>query len=142
MGTIMSRMDFKQNYVKYHQGMFIVLNSKRLPKEQPEINVGQVLSDALYQVPKEQRKLKVVEALEKAMQHYGIITLTCIDVLFTDYLEIDVVRSILSLCRNRKICCLWPGQWHDGKLLYATPAFPEYYECDTKALNDLYIIVD
>ena len=142
MGVIMSRMDYKQNYVKYHQGLFIVLNSKRLPKDQPEINAGKIISEALCEIPKDQRKLKLPEVLETAMQHYGIVTLTHIEVLFTDYLELDVVRSILNLCRNRKICCLWPGQWSDGKLLYATPEYPEYYECDIKALNDLYIIID
>ena len=142
MGVIMSRIDFKQRYTGYNQGLFIVLNPKRLPKDQPEINIGQAVSDALCQVPKEQRKLKVTEMLENAIQHAGMVTLTHIEVLFTDYLEIDVVRSVLSLCRNRKICCLWPGQWHEGKLIYATPEYPEYYECDIKALNDLYIIVD
>lgn len=142
MGVIMSRIDYKQNYAKYHQGLFIVMNPKRLPKDQPEINIGQAVSEALCEVAKDQRKHKVTEVLENALQYYGIATLTHIEVLFTDYFELDVVRSILNLCRNRKICCLWPGQWHDGKLLYATPDYPEYYECDIKSLNDLYIIVD
>lgn len=142
MGIIMSRMDYKQNYAKYHQGLFVVLNPKRLPKAQPEINVGKAVSTALCDIPKEQRKLRVSEALENALQHYGIVTLTHIEVLFTDYFELDVIRSILNLCRNRKICCLWPGQWREGKLLYATPEFSEYYECDIKTLNEIYIIAD
>ena len=142
MGIIMSRMDYKQNYAKYHQGLFVVLNPKRLPKDQPEINVGKAVSAALCDIPKEQRKLRVSEALENPLQHYGIVTLTHIEVLFTDYFELDVIRSILNLCRNRKICCLWPGQWHEGKLLYATPEFSEYYECDIKTLNEIYIIAD
>ena len=142
MGIIMSRMDYKQNYAKYHQGLFVVLNPKRLPKDQPEINVGKAVSAALCDIPKEQRKLRVSEALENALQHYGNVTLTQIEVLFTDYFELDVIRSILNLCRNRKICCLWPGQWHEGKLLYATPEFSEYYECDIKTLNEIYIIAD
>ena len=142
MGIIMSRMDFKQSYSGYKQGLFIAMNPKRLPKDQPEINIGQAVSDALCQAPREQRKLKVTDVLENALQHHDMVTITHIEVLFTDYLEIDIVRSVLNLCRNRKICCLWPGQWHEGKLIYATPEYPEYYECDIKALNDLYIIVD
>ena len=55
MGIIMSRMDYKQNYAKYHQGLFVVLNPKRLPKDQPEINVGKAVSTALCDIPKEQR---------------------------------------------------------------------------------------
>ena len=138
----MSRIEFKQSYSGYYQGLFIVMNPKRLPKDQPEINIGQAVSDALCQVPRELRKLKVIEILENALQHHDRTTITHIEVLFADYLEIDVVRSVLSLCRNRIICCLWPGQWHEGKLIYATPEYPEYYECDIKALSDLYIVND
>ena len=68
MGIIMSRMDYKQNYAKYHQGLFVVLNPKRLPKNQPEINVGKAVSAALCDIPKEQRKLRVSEALENAFK--------------------------------------------------------------------------
>ena len=40
------------------------------------------------------------------------------------------------------MCIAWPGTMLDGKLFYATPDSPEYYECDPRALQDTYIIID
>lgn len=140
MGTVLNRLEFKQNYGRYQQGLFVILNPKRLPKDQQEINVGQKLSEKLCEIEKDVRRQATPSLLENIIKEYSAITLSHIEILFTDYLEMDVVRAVLSLCRNRKICCLWPGQWSNGKLIYASPEFPEYYECDTKELSDLYII--
>ena len=140
MGTVLSRLEFKQNFDRYQQGLFIVLNAKRLPKDLQAIHVGQKLSEMLCDTEKEERRQKAPGLLEDTIKDHKAISLTHIEILFTDYLEMDVVRTILGFCRNRKICCLWPGQWSNAKLIYATPEFPEYYECDIKQLNDLYII--
>jgi hypothetical protein len=67
---------------------------------------------------------------------------THVEILFTPSLEQDPVGLLLALCRNRKICIAWPGTMLDGKLFYATPDSPEYYECDPRALQDTYIIID
>lgn len=142
MGTVLNRLEFKQNYAKYQQGLFIILNPKRLPKDQPEVNVGQKLSEKLCDIEKISRRQIAPNLLENVIKGSNVITLTHIEVLFTDYLEMDVVRTFLSFCRNRRICCLWPGQWSNGKLIYANPKYPEYYECDTKELSDLYIIIE
>ena len=40
MATQLKRIEFKQRYPAFHQGLFIVLNSKRLPKDQADVNIG------------------------------------------------------------------------------------------------------
>ena len=84
----------------------------------------------------------VPQVLENAVASYTAATLTHPEILFSPCFHMDVVRALLALCRNRKICVAWPGTMLDGKLFYATPDSPEYYECDPRTLQDTYIIID
>lgn len=142
MATEIGRLEFKQHYGDYTQGLFIMMKEKRIPKNQAEVNVGQQLSMALCDVPESERADRTPAVLANALSVHHAVTLTHPDILFTPSLKLDAVRVLLSLCRNRKICLVWPGTMLDGKLLYATPDRPEYYECDTRSLQDTYIIME
>ena len=142
MATRMERLEFKQRYGGYRQGLFILNNEKRFPKGQAIINLGKEVSAKLSIIPKEQREDAISQVLEEIVQPYQAISLAHLDVLFTEYLHLDVVRALLSLCRNRKICIVWPGKVLDGLFIYASPDRPEYYECDPTSLQDTYIIAE
>ncbi len=140
MAAHISRMEFKQQYNRYHQGLFITFSEKRFPKDQHVINLGLDLSQALSEYPVAERAAKVGPALAALVQPFSEVSLSHIELLFTDYLHLDVVRALLALCRNRKICVFWPGREDASKLVYASPEIPEYYECDPSVLQDTYII--
>ncbi len=142
MTTKMNRIEYKQRYPSYSQGLFIVLSEKRIPKDQAKVNVGQLLSLALCDVAESDRGERAPAVLADVLSAHRAVTLTNPEILFTPSLKLDVVRTLLSLCRNRKICLVWPGTILDGKLLYATPNRPEYYECDLRSLQDTYIITE
>lgn len=142
MATSLRRLDFKQRYSAIRQGLFIVPSEKRLPKGQEDINIGRLLSKALSDMPEDDRPDAVPPLLASAVSRCVAVTLTHIEILFTPELHLDVVGALLSLCRNRKICIVWPGTTEGGKLYYATPEDPEYYECDPRPLQDTYIIIE
>ena len=142
MATILKRLDFKQRYPATRQGLFIVSSEKRLPKGQEVINIGRFLSSALVGMSEVDRPDAVVPLMASAVSRSTAMTLTHIEILFTPELRLDVVGTLLSLCRNRKICIAWPGAIRAGKLYYATPEDPEYYECDPRPLQDTYIITE
>lgn len=142
MATYLKRLEFRARYPSIQQGLFITLTEKRLPKGQEELNLGQTLSDALYRIPAEDRPGIVAQAISRMVSPFRAVTLTHLNILFTPTFRLDVVRLLLSMCRNRKVCIAWPGTMLDGKLFYATPDSPEYYECDPRALQDTYIIID
>lgn len=142
MATQLKRIEFKQRYPAFHQGLFIVLNSKRLPKDQADVNIGRVVSTALVEIPAEDRPAMVSQVLGDTVASYTAVTLTHPEILFSPDFHLDVIGTLLTLCRNRKMCITWPGTMLDGKLFYATPNSPEYYECDPRALQDTYIIID
>ena len=142
MATQLSRRDFRRHFSDYSQGLFIVSEPRFLPKEQAEVNIGKRLSVKLAEIAPEERTIQVFPCLSEAVEREKVMIATHVEILFTPSLELDPVGMLLSLCRNRKICIAWPGTMLDGKLFYATPDSPEYYECDPRALQDTYIIID
>ena len=142
MATNIKRLEFKQRYSNYNQGLFILFSEKRFPKDQPVMNLGISLSEKLCEYPKTERSSKVNLALEELIQPFKAVSLSHIELLFTDYLQLDVIRALLALCRNRRICIHWPGEQSANKLVYATPDKPEYYECDYSGLQDTYVVAE
>ena len=140
MGIVLNRLDFRRRYADYYQGLFLVGEEKRLPKDQPVVNLGQCLSLRLAEIPKEQRQAEVSGLLRECLPAEGNLSLVRIQLLFTEYLKLDVLRELLSLARNRKICVHWPGAFQNGVLTYAESGVPEYYECNLKTLNDMYYV--
>ncbi len=142
MGTILKRLDFKQRYPNIRQGLFLVRNEKRLPKNQPIINIGRIVSEQLVNYPREKRAGKLPQIIEAGIGDSGAVSLAHIEVLFTDYLAFDVIRELHGLARNRKLCVLWPGEYQQSLLKYARPGSPEYYEFSFQELNDAYYVTD
>ena len=142
MGAILNRFEFRQKMLNCRQGLFIVFNEKRLPKDVPVISLGPELSKLLIPISNELRSGEAPAILSVIVQEYTSVSLTHIDILFTEYLFLDVARVLLSLCRNRNIYIVWPGLYIDGKLVYASPSHPEYYECDPSRLIDTYIVLE
>ena len=142
VATKLSRLEFRQSYPRYSQGLFILTAGRRLPKDQPELNIGRIVSATLADVAREQWPGKISGIVLDAVREYRSVSLTHIEVLFTPTLRVNAVLMLLSLCRNRKLCLLWPGTMQSDSLVYGTPDIPEFYECDLKNLRDTYIVTE
>lgn len=141
MGTLLKRNDLKKQYPVIKQGMFIFEKEKHIPKDQPIINIGKEISSALITIEPDQRKDRAPNVLREILDEYKEVTLEHIEVLFTPSLEMDPVASILNLCRNRKICFVWPGEIKGEQLVYEQPGSPEYYAQSFRAFIDTYIVL-
>lgn len=142
MGTKLSRSDFRRQYSAVYQGLFVFYAAKRIPKEQPSINLGYELSMRLLNVPAERRCFETESYLRAIVGEYQAVTLTHIEILFTPSLKQDAIGALLALCRNRKICICWPGDISGNMLIYAEPSSPEYYEVDYTKFVDTYVITE
>lgn len=143
MGTRLKRLDFRAQYPKLSQGLFIFQNPKRIPKDQAVINVGRELSAALLDIPVSDRSFRVSVCLADIVSHASVATLTNIEILFTPSLHLDdAVEAIRAVCRNRKLCIAWPGIIQDTTLTYTTPDSPEYFQGDLSKYADTYLITD
>ena len=142
MGIRLQRRDFRAQYGNCTQGLFIFQNPKRIPKDQPTINIGQELSAALTRISPDDRSLRASVCLTDIASKYPAATLEHIEVLFTPSLRLDALNAILATCRNRKLCVTWPGIIQGNNLTYATPDSPEYYQADIARYTDTYLITD
>lgn len=142
VGITLQRRDFRAQYGNCTQGLFIFQNPRRIPKDQPCINVGQELSTALSKIPPDERSIRASVCLADIVASYKAATLEHIEVLFTPSLRLDAIEAIRAACRNRKLCVAWPGIIQDNTLTYATPDSPEYYQADIARYTDTYIITD
>lgn len=142
MGVKLQRRDFRIQYGNCSQGLFIFQNPKRIPKDQPCINIGQALSTALSKIQMEERSIRASIYMADIVNSYKAATLEHIEVLFTPSLHLDAIETIRTACRNRKICVAWPGSIQENTMTYATPDSPEYYQADIARYTDTYIITD
>lgn len=114
MATQLKRIEFKQRYPAFHQGLFIVLNSKRLPKDQAEVNIGRTVSAALVEIPAEDRPAMVPQVLGDIVASYTAVTLTHPEILFSPGFHLDVIGALLALCRKpENVYCL--ARHHAGR---------------------------
>lgn len=142
MGAKIGRSDFRRQYPAVYQGLFVFSGAKRLPKDQPIINLGYELSERLMGIPSDRRCFEIDNCLRSIVETYIEVTLSHIEILFTPSLKLDAIGVLLSLCRNRKICLCWPGRISGDKLIYAEPSCPEYYEADYTKFIDTYVITE
>lgn len=56
------------------------------------------------------------------------VLLDRLEILFTPALQLDVLRLLLDLNRNKRIIAVWPGEYNNVQLTYAIPGHPEYRE--------------
>lgn len=140
MGTRLNRNEFKIQYPVISQGLFIFEKEKQVPIDQPVINLGQELSEKLLQIEIKERSNTAFDFLLEILEKHRLVTLTHIEILFTPSLRMNPVATLLSLCRNRKICFVWPGEIKGEQLVYEHPGCPEYYAQNYRAFIDTYII--
>ena len=142
MGAKIRRSDFRRQYPAVYQGLFVFSDAKRLPKDQPVINLGYVLRERLMGIPADRRCFEIDNCLRSIVETYTAVSLSHIEILFTPSLKLDAIGVLLSLCRNRKICLSWPGRISGNTLTYAEPSSPEYYEADYTRFIDTYVITE
>lgn len=142
MGTKISRSDFRRQYPTVYQGLFVFGNIKRLPKDTPVINIGKELSEYLLDISLDARSEVVSDFLQHIVEPHKVVSFIHAEILFTPSLRIDPIRTLLVLCRNKKICLFWPGRISGESLTYADPSSPEYYEVDYTDCIDTYVIAD
>ena len=142
MGAKIRRSDFRRQYPAVYQGLFVFSDAKRLPKDQPIINLGYELSECLMGIVAERRCFEIDSCLRSIVEAHTAVTLSHIEILFTPSLNLDAIGVLLSLCRNRKICLSWPGLISGDTLTYAEPSSPEYYEADYTRFIDTYVITE
>lgn len=92
------------------------------------MNVNQNLSRELLNMTKRQRAVRVPKILSEIVSNVvsDVVLLDNIELLFDSELQLDPLRLLQGLSRNKTLVCVWSGDVEDGQLTYAVADHPEY----------------
>jgi hypothetical protein len=92
------------------------------------LNLNLELSARLLEVAQRQRAAMVAELLGEIVSAAAgdVVLLDNLEMLFAVELELDPLRLLQSLSRNRTVIAAWPGAFVGQALTYAEPGHPEF----------------
>lgn len=102
----------------------------------PLINVNQLLSSKLKDLPAERRPHKVQSLLADAIKHVNshVICLHHIEICFEPSLKQHPLRLFELLSRQHTLIVSWKGTYEKDELVYASPDHPEYVRAAVDAI--------
>jgi len=102
----------------------------------PLLNVNLGLSQALLEVSRSQRSLAAPRLLKEIVEARpgDTVLLDNIEILFAPDLQLDPLRALQQLSRNRTVVASWNGRAESGRLLYAEPSHSEYRDYPAEGL--------
>ena len=94
------------------------------------VNVNLTLSQRMLELTRLQRARQVASLVQDlvAAQDSGVILLDNSEMLFDPALQVDPLRLLQSVSRNRTVVVAWNGSYRNETLTYAEPNHPEYRE--------------
>jgi hypothetical protein len=96
------------------------------------INVNLALSSELLELTARQRSIRLPDILDQIVEHaQSPVVLDNLEILFDKDLQLDPLRLLQSISRNRTVVASWNGIVHSGRLLYAEIGHPEYRSYDS-----------
>jgi len=95
------------------------------------VNVNLELSQRMLELTRAQRSRQVERLLKDllAAKSGDPIVLDNLELLFDTSLEVEPLRLLQAVSRNRTVVASWNGQFFDGQTLtYAEPGHPEFHQ--------------
>jgi hypothetical protein len=96
----------------------------------PIINVNLELSKRLLDLTRVQRSRQAEKLLKEIIAGVGgdLVILDNIELLFDARLELEPLRLLQGVSRNRTIVSTWSGTYSNNTLIYAEPGHPEFVQ--------------
>lgn len=96
----------------------------------PLVNVNLELSKRMLELTRTQRSNQVGRLLKDviAAAPGDVVLLDNLELLFDPALQVEPLRLLQSVSRNRTIVASWNGSYRGGTLTYAEPGHPEFVQ--------------
>jgi chromosomal replication initiation ATPase DnaA len=94
------------------------------------VNVNLELSKRMLELTRTQRSRQVERLLKAVIAAVpgDVVLLDNLEMLFDTGLEVEPLRLLQVVSRNRTIVASWNGSYQDGTLTYAEPGHPEFIQ--------------
>ena len=96
----------------------------------PLVNVNLELSKRMLELTRTQRSNQVGRLLKDviAAAPGDVVLLDNLELLFDPALQVEPLRLLQSVSRNRTVVASWNGSYRGGTLTYAQPGHPEFVQ--------------
>ncbi len=94
----------------------------------PYINLSLALAGKLVDIPARKRASQVLTLLNGIIRAYNedVVFLDNIEILFLPELQVDPLKALQLLSRNKTVVVGWTGEFDGGRLTYANQGHPEF----------------
>ena len=91
------------------------------------------LSKKLLEFDTIDRPMKAEETAREILRKKESIYVIDFEMLFDPRYKVDPLKLFCELAMYNNVAVQWPGEYNDGKLIYAKPEDPDYHEFDCNA---------
>ena len=105
------------------------------------VNLNLELSRRMLELTGRERTLRLPDLLDEVVgRNEPLVLLDNIEILFDASFELDPLRLLQGVSRNRTIVATWNGTLENDHLSYAAPEHPEYRRYSKDARGDLLVV--
>ena len=95
------------------------------------LHLGVALAVPLAELPHRERNLQAGSLLRAVAQEHaasGPLLIEGVELLFDSSLRLNALDLLRRQAQARPVVAAWPGEWRDGRLIYAVRGHPEYQD--------------
>lgn len=141
MGVMIDRRYYKAQRQSMSQALFVLESDKQLPPDTPSVNVSLTLAETLQELLPWARPNALRPQLEALITGKPKdIILERIDILFDPAWDVNVLKLLLAVGRNRRIYLVCPGTISEGALQYSQPGHADHHIYTIDKYDDTYLV--
>ena len=142
MGITINRRDFPSVIKHAQQGLFLLTYNVSIPVVSSFLNIGLILVERMYRAKVDGIPADILSELNAILnEEQSNITLENIDILFSPKYELNVIKLLLLVGRNKRLFVHWPGEFTGEKLTYSEPGRYDFKEYNVKDYVDTYVVL-
>lgn len=142
MGITINRRDFPSVIKHAQQGLFLLTYNVSIPVDSSIVNIGLILGERMYRAKADGIPTDISSELNAILnEEPSNITLENIDILFSPKYELNVIKLLLLVGRNKRLFVHWPGEFTGEKLTYSEPGRYDFKEYNVKDYVDTYVVL-
>jgi hypothetical protein len=125
MGTIIQERDYRpENQAGMLKPIIYCVTSKEMADA---VSINKMLAEELIKVRKNRRTMQLERCLSQVISKLpdGAV-IKDLDVLFNPEYQVDVLKMLVTVCKQKTFSVIWPGRMDGEKLFYAEEGFPDY----------------
>ena len=126
VGTIVKRNDLYSLEINRLKKPIVYCNGF-LPDKRQMFSINVPLAKKLQNINPHRRGMRLEQCFRELLKELpDNPVLTDYELLFNPEYQIDVLRLLVSVCKEKPFELIWAGTYENGKLIYSKEEYPDY----------------